>query len=66
MGNAVNQKETVDSIATAKKVVDSFMHIPVTAPEVQRSRQEILTEENPRLIKMNLNPIAGSTWTHMA
>jgi len=56
MGNAVNQKETVDSMATAKKVVDSFTTTPVTAPEVQRARQEILSEENPGLSKIESGP----------
>ena len=56
MGNAVNQKETVDAIATAKKVAESFMHTPVTAPEVQRARQERLTEENPKLTKIESEP----------
>jgi zinc protease len=62
MGNAVNQKETVDSIATAKKVVDSFTTTPVTAPEVQRARQEILTEENPGLSKIESEP---DSWLDM-
>ena len=56
MGNAVNQKETVDSIDTAKKVAESFMHIPVTAPEVERARQEILTENNAKLTKIESEP----------
>ena len=56
MGNAVNQKETVDSLATAKKVAESFMNTPVTAAEVQRARQEILSEENPGLSKIEAEP----------
>jgi zinc protease len=62
MGNAVNQKETVDSIATAKKVVESFTTTPVTAPEVQRARQELLTEENPGLSKIESEP---DSWLDM-
>jgi Predicted Zn-dependent peptidases len=62
MGNAVNQKETADSIATAKKVVESFMNTTVTAAEVQRARQEILSEENPGLPKIESEP---DSWLDM-
>jgi zinc protease len=62
MGNAVNPKETADSISTAKKVVESFMNTTVSAAEVQRSRQEILSEENPGLPKIESEP---DSWLDM-
>ena len=44
MGATVNTLTTVDSVANAKKVIDSLMNTPATAAELERARNEVVNE----------------------
>jgi zinc protease len=44
IGATVNPQSTVDSILSAKKVIESLKSTPVTTAELDRARREVLTE----------------------
>jgi zinc protease len=44
MGATVNTLTTVDSVANAKKVIDSLMNTPATAAELERAKNEVVNE----------------------
>jgi zinc protease len=44
LGATVNTQATADSIANAKKVIDSLMSTPATAAELERAKNEVVNE----------------------
>jgi predicted Zn-dependent peptidase len=44
MGATVNSQNAVDSIANAKKVIESLMNTPATVAELERAKNEVLNE----------------------
>jgi predicted Zn-dependent peptidase len=44
MGATVNSQTTADSVANAKKALDSLMNTPVTAAELERAKNEVVSE----------------------
>jgi len=44
MGATVNSQNAVDSIANAKKVIESLMNTPATVAELERAKSEMLNE----------------------
>ena len=44
MGATVNTQTTADSVANAKKVIDSLMNTPATAAELERAKTELVNE----------------------
>lgn len=44
MGTTVNSQTVVDSIANARKVLDSLMNTPATPAELERAKNEVVTE----------------------
>ena len=67
MGATVNTQSAVDSVANAKKVLDSLMNTPATAAELERAKNEVVNEvtalcwQNQKTL-----PILSSIWTHIA
>lgn len=51
MGATVTSQTAVDSIANAKKVIDSLMNTPATAAELERAKNEVVNEVNATLNK---------------
>jgi zinc protease len=51
MGATVNTQSTADSIANAKKVIDSLMTTPATAAELERAKNEVVNEVTVALAK---------------
>jgi predicted Zn-dependent peptidase len=66
MGAAVNDTQTVaDSLAKARKVIDSLMTTPATAEELERAKSEVINEMSPMLTKPEALRIHGSTRIHI-
>ena len=51
MGATVNNQTTVDSVANAKKVIDSLMSTPATVAELERAKNEVVNELTVTLAK---------------
>jgi zinc protease len=51
MGAAVNEMTVVDSLANAKKVIDSLMSTPATAAELERAKNEVIAEASTTIAK---------------
>jgi len=51
MGATVNAQTTADSIANAKKVIDSLMNTPATAAELERAKTDVVNEASVMLAK---------------
>jgi len=51
MGAAINSKSTADVITSAKRVIESLIKGPVTIAELEQARNELLVQQNNRLIK---------------
>jgi zinc protease len=47
MGAAVNDMKVADSLATARKVIDSLMSTPATAEELERAKTEVINDLSP-------------------
>ncbi len=47
LGATVNEKSAVDTLSSAKKVIESLTSSPITSAELDRARREILTELGP-------------------
>jgi zinc protease len=51
MGAAVNETTVADSLAKAKKVIDSLMSTPATPEELERAKNEVINELSPIITK---------------
>jgi len=51
MGAAVNEMTVADSLANAKKVLDSLMKTPATAEELERAKTEVINDLTPVITK---------------
>ena len=56
MGATVTDTTAVDSLANAKKVLDSLMTTPATAEELERARNEVINEASTMLAKPDALP----------
>jgi zinc protease len=56
MGAAVNSQTATDSIANARKVLDSLMNTPATAAELERARTEVINEVSAALARPDSLP----------
>ena len=56
MGAAVNEMTVADSLAKARKVIDSLMSTPPTAEELERAKTEVINELSPTLTKPEALP----------
>src|SRR6185436_6274445 len=56
MGAAVNEMTIADSLANARKVIDSLMSTPATAEELERAKTEVTTELTPIITKPEALP----------
>jgi len=56
MGAAVNAQSAADSLANAKKVMDSLMTTPATAAELERAKTEVINEVSGPLSKPEAAP----------
>ena len=56
MGATVTELTAVDSLANARKVLDSLMSTPPTAEELERARTEVINELSPNLAKPDALP----------
>jgi zinc protease len=51
MGTAVNTQAAVDTLANARKVIDSLMNTPATPDELERAKTEVINEVTAVLSK---------------
>lgn len=51
MGATVNELTAADSLANAKKVIDSLMTTPATPDEIERAKNEVIGDAMPMLAK---------------
>ena len=51
MGASVNSQSAVDSVANAKKVMESLVNTPATAAELERAKNEVVNEVSGMLAK---------------
>lgn len=51
MGTAVNSQHTVDTLANARKVIDSLTTTPATPEELERAKTEVINELSGELSK---------------
>jgi len=51
MGAAVNEMTVADSLANARKAIDSLMKTPATAEELERAKTEVIKELTPVITK---------------
>ena len=51
MGAAVNEMTVADSLANARKAIDSLMKTPTTAEELERAKTEVINELTPVITK---------------
>lgn len=51
LGTTVGNEMVVDTVASAKKVIDSLSSSPITAPELERAKREALAELNSTVSK---------------
>src|SRR5215510_759092 len=51
MGAAVNEMTVADSLAKARKVIDSLMSTPPTVEELERAKTEVINELSPIITK---------------
>ena len=56
MGATVNELSAVDSLANARKVLDSLMSTPATPEELERARTEVINELSATLAKPDAMP----------
>ena len=56
MGATVTELTAADSLANARKVLDSLMSTPATAEELERARTEVINELSPNLAKPEAQP----------
>ena len=56
MGATVTELTAVDSLANARKVLDSLMSTPATAEELERAKTEVINEISPNLAKPDALP----------
>jgi hypothetical protein len=56
MGATVTELTAVDSLANARKVLDSLMSTPATAEELERARTEVINEISADLAKPDALP----------
>lgn len=56
MGAAINSQIAADSVANARKVLDSLMSTPVTAEELERAKTEVVNEVAVALAKADAQP----------
>jgi len=56
MGATVTELTAVDSLANARKVLDSLMSTPATAEELERARTEVINEISANLAKPDALP----------
>jgi zinc protease len=56
MGATVTELTAVDSLANARKVLDSLMSTPATAEELERARSEVINEVSTNLAKPDALP----------
>lgn len=56
MGATVNTQSAADSIANAKKVIDSLMSTPATLAEIERARNEVVNEVTGMMAKPDHAP----------
>jgi zinc protease len=56
MGAAVNEMTVADSLAKARKVIDSLMSTPPTAEELERAKTEVINELSTTLTKPEALP----------
>jgi predicted Zn-dependent peptidase len=56
MGAAVNELTVADSLANARKVIDSLMKTPATAEELERAKTEVIKEITPVITKPDALP----------
>jgi zinc protease len=56
MGATVTELTAVDSLANARKVLDSLMSTPATAEELERARSEVINEISSNLAKPDALP----------
>ncbi len=56
MGAAVNAQTAADSLANARKVMESLMTTAATAPELERSKTEVINEISGQLAKPEAAP----------
>jgi zinc protease len=56
MGTVVNSQSTVDTLANARKVIDSLTTTPATAAELERAKTEVIDEVSAVLSKPELFP----------
>lgn len=56
MGAAVNEMTVADSLAKARKVVDSLMSTPPTAEELERAKTEVINDLSPTLTRPEAFP----------
>jgi zinc protease len=58
MGTAVSNQSVAESIAKAKKVIESLVTTPVTTTELDRAQRETLSESDSRISKTEIEPDA--------
>jgi len=58
MGAAVSSQAAVDTITNARKLLDSLMNTPATAPELERAKNEVVSELSSLLSKPDNVPDA--------
>jgi zinc protease len=51
MGAAVNEMNAADSLATARKVIDSLMKTPTTPEELERAKTDVINDLSPIISK---------------
>jgi zinc protease len=56
MGATVNEMTVADSLAKARKVIDSLMSTPPTAEELERAKTEVINDLSPTLTKPEALP----------
>ena len=56
MGATVKPQSTVDSVANARKVLDSLMNTPATAAELERAKTEVVNEISAFVAKPEYAP----------
>ena len=56
MGAAVNEMTVADTLAKARKVIDSLMSTPPTGEELERARTEVINEITPIITKPEALP----------
>jgi len=56
MGAAVNTQTAADSLANARKVMDSLMATPATAAELERAKTEVINEISAMITKPEAAP----------